>query len=393
VYPNPNVGPHRSDAELARFTAIISDAFASPPDRAAPYFDSVGRENLRLVRRNGEVAGGLALIPKGQFFGGRPIPMTGVAVVAVAPEYRATGAATEVLQTALEELYAAEMPLSTLYPATVQLYRRVGYELAGVACEVTLPAKAVNVRDRGLNLRRSTEADDPAIRACYRAWAAQASGNLDRCAFNWMRTRDQRGEKADGYVVERDGRLEGYAFVLPQPTADPYHWNTRVLDMAFSTPEAARRLLTLLADFRTTRDQIVFRSGPADPLLVHLPEAPYTITSRAPWMVRLVHVQKALAARGYPAAVTAELHLDVRDDILPGNNRRLVLRVANGRGTVEPGGQGTVEMDVRGLAALYSGYLSARDLVLAGRARGPEAALDLASAVFAGPLPWMRDAF
>lgn len=391
--PNPNVGPHRNEAELARFTAIISDAFASPPDRAGPYFDSVGRENLRLIRRNGEVAGGLALLPKGQFFGGRSVPMTGVAVVAVAPEYRATGAATEVLRASLEELYAAEVPLSTLYPATVQLYRRVGYELAGLAGEVTMPAKSVDVRDRRLGLRRATEADEPAIRACYRAWAAQASGNLDRNAFNWQRTREVRGEHADGYVIEHDGGLEGYAFVLPQATADPFRWNTRVLDMAITTPDAARRLLTLLADFRTTRDQIVFRSGPADPLLVHLPEAPYTLTSRAPWMLRVVHVRRALEERGYPAGLKVELHLDVRDDLLPGNNGRLVLRIANGRGTVEPGGQGALELDVRGLAALYTGYLSGRDLVLAGRAQGVAEALDVAGAAFSGPLPWMRDAF
>jgi hypothetical protein len=47
----------------------------------------------------------------------------------------------------------------------------------------------------------------------------------------------------------------------------------------------------------------------------------------------------------------------------------------------------------RGLAALYSGYRTARELALAGLAEGTEGELESAEAVFAGAFPWMRDGF
>lgn len=387
-----DIGPPRDERELEQFGQIITDAFVAPADRTPLYFDAVGRENLRLLRRDDTLIGGLAVLPKGQWFGGQAVPMAGIAVVAVRPEYRAAGVATGLLSAVLRELHDAGCPLSTLYPATVALYRRVGYELAGVSCEVTLTAKSIDLRDRTLAVRAATPADEPQIRAVYRQAAARTAGNLDRNEFSWWRVREQRGEKAQAYVVCHGPAVEGYAYLLSQ-SVDMAHANLRVLDMAAVTPEAARRVLTLIADYRTVRDQVIFRSGPFDPLLMHLAELPITAVGRTPWMTRIVHVPRALAARGYPAGVAAELHLDVRDEVLTQNNGRCVLHVADGHGEVHPGGRGTLAVHVRGLAALYTGFLTPAELVLAGLASGPAADLAAAAAPFAGPTPWMRDAF
>ena len=52
-----------------------------------------------------------------------------------------------------------------------------------------------------------------------------------------------------------------------------------------------------------------------------------------------------------------------------------------------------VDPSIRGLAALYTGHLSAFQLQLMGRLDGPESDLDQATAIFAGPAPWMSDRF
>ena len=97
--------------------------------------------------------------------------------------------------------------------------------------------------------------------------------------------------------------------------------------------------------------------------------------------------------RGYPAGLNAELHLDIRDDILPSNEGRLVLEIAGGRGEVRPGGEGRIRLDVRDLAALYSGFMSPAELRTLGTLDAPDADLALAGAVFASPRPWMADMF
>lgn len=386
-------GPIRDDRDLARFGEIASDAFASPPERARPYFESVGLENARGQWRNGVLAGGLVVLPMGQWFGGRAVPMVGIAAVAVAAEFRACGVATELLQATLQELHANGTPLSTLYPATFALYRRVGYEPAGHSYDVVMPVRSIDVRDRTLELRTAVADDEAAIRATYAAFAARNPGMLQRSEFIWRRVFEWRGQRPLCYVICRGTMVEGYAYLLTQPGEGPRS-NLRVHDWAALTPEAGCRLLTLLADHRTTRERVSWRSGPADPLLAQLAEMTYTVTSQTPWMVRLVDIPAALAARGYAPGVTAELHLDVHgDDVLPQNNGRFVLHVADGRGRVEPGGRGSFHVHLRGLAALYTGYFSPMDLPLAGLAAGPESDLMRAEAVFSGPVPWMRDEF
>ena len=64
-----------------------------------------------------------------------------------------------------------------------------------------------------------------------------------------------------------------------------------------------------------------------------------------------------------------------------------------GTARVEAGGGGHLKLDVRGLAPLFSGHLSPQQLEKSSQIEGPEADLEMAATVFAGPVPWMSDAF
>ena len=75
-----------------------------------------------------------------QWWHGRAVPMAGVAGVKVAPEYRGRGVG-RALMTALTDLMAERgYPLSALYPATMTIYRSLGWEIAGHRHEAVLPA-------------------------------------------------------------------------------------------------------------------------------------------------------------------------------------------------------------------------------------------------------------
>ena len=68
-------------------------------------------------------------------------------------------------------------------------------------------------------------------------------------------------------------------------------------------------------------------------------------------------------------------------------------RIAEGRGSLEPGGGGRIRIDVRTLAALYTGFVTP---VQARIGLGLECTNDEAArlaSVFAGALPWMQDGF
>ncbi len=375
-------GPN-AERELAQYARACALAFIGRPPEA--YRDwiakGVGLANALVARdEHGEVMGGASLVPMGQFFGGRSVPMIGVAAVAVAPEWRGRGAAVAVMREAVREMRARGAAISVLYPALQELYRLVGFEQAGARYETAVPGRLINIRGRepGLRVRTVAGGDDPAIRAAYAAGAAPVDGHLDRGEYIWTRVRDFRGVKAEGFVIEaQGGAIEAYIFFSQRATDHPtLRHNLNVHDMAAATPRAARHLLGFLADHRSMTESIVWHGPAAGPLHALLPEQVYRVALHEHWMLRVIDAPAAFAARGYPPGLAAEAHLEIGEDpLVPENAGRWVLRVRDGRGSLERGGSGAVRVSLRGLAPLFTGHLSARSLRLAGHLQAEDADL------------------
>jgi predicted acetyltransferase len=193
------------------------------------------------------------------------------------------------------------------------------------------------------------------------------------------------------YLFGPDAAPEGHVIYSQKLDATPYQ--IHIHDWSALTPAAAERLLAFFATHRSVVDSISLADAPSMPLLALVADPPVEMASYKTWMLRLTDVRSALAARGYPPDLAGELHLDVRDDLVSANSGRLVLAISNGRGEVGSGGKGDLGIDVRGLASLYTGFLTPADLVRNGMADGSPRALTTAAAAFAGPAPWMPDTF
>lgn len=396
------VMPPASEADLSRLLDILSMTFNFPRESGDRYTELIGgAQQYRAIYFGGVLAGGLCILPMGQYFGGKSVPMAGIAVVGISPEYRSNGLAGELMRRVLKELHAHSWPLSTLYPATLPIYRRAGYEHAGVRCEISIPTSSIGIKSCELEIRRIVPGDDDAIvKSIYDARAVSTSGALDRNGFIWSRVREPRGETAQGFLVinPATGKAEGYAYYI-QKAVQPAGYNLHLTDLAALTPAAGRRLLSFFADHRSLVREVTYHGNMDDPFLKLLPERSYTARLLEHWMLRIVDVSAALAARGYPRCINAELHLDVEDDVLLSNNGRYVLTLNNGAATVETGGRGDFRLDVRGLAAMYTGHVSPRDLLVMGLAspathvENIDGMLSDMAAVFAGPRPWLSDMF
>lgn len=348
----------------------------------------------RVLREDGRVVGTVLLVPMGQWFGGRRVPMTGIAAVGVAPDRRGRGTATRLMQGALREAKAGGSPLSTLYPATQPLYRRVGFEQAGSFFEIRTKAANLELGERALSLRPIQFTDAEAIRECYRLQAQQQQGWLDRGPYIWTRVVSPLGETVYGYLVEGEAGVEGYVYLARhKQQSHGIHLDITLTDFVALTPAAGRRLLSFLGDHRSVAEDVVWHGGPSDALLLHLREQTYQVTHRYHWMVRLLDVPAALVTRGYPVGVSGALHLDVADDLFPENHGRFVLEVDAGGARVRRGGDGQMRLDVRTLAALYSGQYTPVGLRAVGRLEADDASVRLATTLFSGPAPCMPDMF
>src|SRR5690242_15994083 len=103
---------------------------------------------------NGAPAGAAILHDMRQYWLGHPVPMAGVASVKVAPEHRGRGIGRTLMTEALNVIAERGYLLSALYPATMPIYRSLGWELAGAKHRFSIPARSL----RGL------AAPDPAAR-------------------------------------------------------------------------------------------------------------------------------------------------------------------------------------------------------------------------------------
>lgn len=397
----PTFAPVRSAAELRSLMEILGPTFNMNDDLRARYAKVAGRSSFRACRQGRELLGGCALLRFGQFYGGHSIPTVGVSVVGVAPEHRGKRVATIMMREAIREMHKTGWPLAALYPATLPVYRACGYEIAGLRHEIRIPAKTLNLRaGESLEIRRITAKDEPAMRGLYRAKAVRIPGHIDRNDFVWQRVKAPRGQVAEGFLFINPAtdKPEGYAWLLRRDAGD-FRFSIHLTDQAVLTPAAGRTLLALVANYRSIIEEISFEGSPADPLVSLLPERVFSSKLIFPWMLRIVDVPFALAARGYPAGFSGEIHLDVEDDLITANNGRFVLAVNHGKPGVQSGGRGDLKIDIRGLAPLYSGHLSPHQLLITGqmsiqgKAKQAERSLEAAATAFAGPAPWMPDMF
>ena len=389
---NPEYGLPANDAEIERLAQIDNYCFMLPPEKGVELMNTMGRDTVRVLRGPSGVEAGLWLVPMGQFFGGRSVPMTGIAAVGVAPEARGHGAARRLMEHTVRELHDQGIPISTLYPATTALYRLVGYEPAGFRYEYELKPKMLTVKERGLSIRALTEADIPAVKEAQREYASRHNGCLDRGPYVWKRVFDFRGDRTSGFAVEEDGRIAGYVYYLQKP-AQPFGYSLFITDLMALTPQAGRRLWSFLASHGSMSHEITWFGGPMDPLLTLLPEQVASIGSSIHWSVRILDAAKAIAARGFAPGLTLRVELDLTDSLLPANHGRKVLEIADGQGRLSEGGSGAVHVGINGLAPLYTGYHAAQGLRDAGLLSGPASELEKLNAAFAASAPWMREMF
>ena len=383
--------PILDETTLETYLQIISQTFHATRRHWDHWLGFVGRDNLRLIRKDGQIAGGLGFYRLGQWFGGKIVPMAGIAAVGILPEYRTAGIAAQLMHENLRELAAENIPLATLYATTQTLYRKVGYEQAGNHYRHSIPLSAIGQHKQRLPLRRVDLDDFSALQPLARARGRITNGNIDNSPGYWKRLTTFQDKDIYAYLL--GDPAEGYVIFYQEHVASSQRINLIVRDVVATSQAAAESLWDFFRSHRSVADNVCW-SGPAiDPLLLLPSELPFQITAPQRWMLRICDLQQALLKRGYPATMNAELHLDIHDPIITKNQGKFILHIAAGQPTVTSGGRGDLSADIQGFAPLYSSFLPPATLQAMGCVQGTDAALETSRHIFSGPEPWMALGF
>ena len=387
--------PRRDDADAV--FAICSEAFTSPPEREEPWRESKRMEDFLCAWSGDELVGTTEVAPWGQYFGGRSVPMGAVASVAVRPDQRGRGIAPRLLARSIERMHEQGLVISTLHPATTRFYRGLGWEIGGEFGVRRVPSASLAALPTGEPecIRPARAGDFDNVRECYGRVAPRIYGAVDRNDVRWhaIETALEHPHRYV-YLYEGDGQIDGYVVYDQRSTGRPWGFGITVHELVAADFRAAVTLWRHLGSHAAQVDTVTVLAMPLDALTLHLPEQVVELVGANHWMTRIVDAAGAVAARGYPPGVRAEVHVQLADRLAPWNDGRFVLRIEGGEGKLSPGGTGDVHLSVNALASLYTGWASARDLAAAGLVHhAADRELGMLDAAFAGPRPYLFDNF
>jgi predicted acetyltransferase len=400
--------------EWGPWLQAMSGAFGETPTE--PYL-TTPPPVAELDRSLGLFDGGQVLATSGIYsrtltVPGGAVPCAAVTWVTVAPTVRRRGVLTEMMRRQLTELHEQQRePVAALWASEFPIYGRFGYAPAAYRGGLVGRSERLRLRpDIDLGTGQVTLVDratyQQAATAVYDAARRLVPGNLDRDERWWDRRLRDLPDNRDGATAlrfvlhtETDGTVTGYAAWRMKGTWDDDRGEPDgtllVEEVRASTTQAYASLWKVLLAVDLVRTVKLPLASPDDPLrqLVTDGRALAARPVDSLW-VRLVDVDRALAARRYPAPI--DLVLEVRDEFCPWNAGRWRL-------TGHPAGGHCARTDrdpdlilgIEALSAVYLGGVSLATLQAAGRVTEVSpGAVTLASTAFRWPVtPWCPEEF
>jgi predicted acetyltransferase len=400
-------------AEWPAFGRALSAAFGEEPggpwaDTPSPVAEldrSLGLwDGDRVVATSGIYSRSLS-VP------GAVVPCAGITWVTVAPTHRRRGVLTAIMRRQLTELHEQQRePVAGLWAAEYAIYGRFGYAPATVRVDYTGRTERLRLRpDVDLGAGRVDLVDAEEYRAAavavHDVVRRMVPGNLARNDAWWQRAlRDdshvRKGATQRFHLLhtEPDGTVTGYAaYRLRTGWTDAGEPDGTLLVQevrALSTAAYASLWRVLLSVDLVRTVQLPFAS-PDEPLRHMVTDARplQGIPVDGLW-VRLVDVDRALAARRYPTPI--DLVLEVRDEFCPWNaGRRRLTGHPAGAHCAPTDRDPDLVLGIEDLSAAYLGGVSLATLRAAGRVTEVSpGAVTLAATAFRWPVtPWCPDDF
>jgi predicted acetyltransferase len=385
--------PSEDDREsIAR---VLSTSLNFTLDRALDRKDSFPLEDMRCAYVDGKVVGTAAEYAFRQWFGGATLAMSGIWGVGTLPEHRASGLASACTGELMDDARARGDPVSALFPAVVEPYRRLGYELAGThdTHRVPIDAFATPAHDDGVRIDLlDVERDLDDVRACYAQWVPAFTGAIEPTPELWrerlLARRDHDTFRA--IVVREGGAVTGFSsFVRAQAEGHlPMAFGIDCTSFVSTTPASLRALLGYFRGYRGIGRWLQWVGPPNDPITLLAGTQSVETVSRYRWMLRLLDVRGALVQRGYPR-IDADVTIAVDDPRYPENAGPWRIELRGGQASVsEAGSHGRRPIPIGVLSSMFSGYLSPHDAVRLGHMDADDPAIGRLAAMFAGPDPW-----
>lgn len=380
-----------------QYTSLATRSYGHPVEdlpRLRQYADA------QVALRDGRVvAGGLGLLVP-QYFGGRTVPAAFLSGGCVAPEERGNQLAAWMLTQRLRPLQEQGAVLATVWTASTDYARRLGFHAPTEVFSWTVPTADLS-RVADTSGERETEVEvthglTEAARRGQRDLAAAWNGPWQRPPW-WDQWQQDAHPGLDTYSFTTPGAGPAGMMSLAVNSLDGGDRQLTVHDFWADDDRMAAGMFRFLARYASRIPTVAFqRTGlPPAALLPHALRRAGAATARAwhPWMLRVLDLEQAVRLRGWPQHLDVALPIEVAAD--PAHPRqRWTLVITGGKGELGPSTRAGEVTLTRGQFAVWyaGGYRSAAAAALGGLRGVPDAVARLVAATCEAA-PWLPEYF
>lgn len=372
---------------------VFAGAFGDGPDN---HVSQNNRPEWTLCAFvDGRMAASYSCVPYTMRANGKAVSLGGVTAIGTLPEYRRQGLLRAITTRSLADMRERGQAVAALWASQAAIYQRYGYALASELVRYRIDTTEVAFADGDAGsarvVRMNADAGYDVMKKVYIDFVRDRMCYLHRAKPMWMNavlsSSPATGPAHIAVAHAQDGAAIGYVVyhVRNDKTGHPTRGQEIVVkDLVWSNPDAYRSLWSWLARHDLV-GRIDWRRAPVDdpaPELFMEPRLLNTSSQDGIWL-RIVDVVQSLSQRGYQT--TGSMTIDVaEDDLTPWNAGRFKIDCSpDGATVVRSRVDADLTLSIKALASLYSGFRTPRQLAAWGLVKGDDAALGLATRIFA----------
>jgi len=311
-----------------------------------------------------------------------------VTSVCTYPEYTGNGLMKRLMQKSLEHMRHKHQPLALLFPYSIPLYRKMGWEIISNKITYSVKDRQIPAKASAPGYVRRVDWENEDFRNLHTQFATMTHGCLFRNALAWEEY--WRWDEDDTVVAiyyDVNQKPSGYMVYLIKD--DIMH----IKEMIYLTREAQEGLWEYIRAHDSMIDEVRGSSYSSEPIAFELEDGDIRETIRPYIMGRIVDIEQFF--QKYHCDLTADnatILFEIEDSFLAWNNRKVAVRFHQGEcSIVKTHMHNKVKLSIATLTTLLLGYKTAAKLYRMGRIEAERETIQQLDDILLHEMPYISD--
>ena len=318
-------------------------------------------------------------------------PIAFITSVSTYPEYSGMGLMSKLMKMSLDEMREKGQSLALLYPYSIPLYRKKGWEIV---------SDKMSFRIRDVQLPKSRDTSGYVRRVSWEnrdfvSLHAQFAGQTHGCLFRNNLAWDEywRWDEDDTTVAvyyREDGQPRGYMVYLIKDDI------MYIKEMIYLDMDSKKGLWKYIGAHESMIDEVRGSNYFSEPIAFSLEDSDIKETIRPYIMGRIIDVEQFLKKYQFHPGMEGVFTLQIRDSFLEWNDRSFTMKVSGGKAELiekaeEQDSRYGASMSIGTLTTLMLGYKRASNLAELEKIQADRETIQLLDRAFIYQKPYISD--